>query len=404
MVHNWTWSAAGLKALTWAVKPFTRQRFAFGAAMVPSGKFKLVHALRGIAATWVVFFHAFWGEHITHLYEALPKPIAEFVFLRGFFGVEIFFVLSGFIIAHSVRDARITGRYLGNFAVRRSLRLDPPYWAAILFAVVMASVSAKVVHKQYTVPGIEDLIAHVTYTQVILGFPEINGVFWTLTYEVQFYLVLITSLLIFQKLAKHLSTTTSAIIVFAPLYIIAWVWGVFIFGDKDLGFFWIKWYGFFAGALGYWAASNRRLLIPFWALAAGLLFFGRDVSQACSLTAVLLHVALKRGSIVSALGWAPLQFLGTISYSLYLIHTPVQGASMFLLYRFIPRTVAGETLALFLSFLVCVAGSWVFWWAIERPSHEFAKRFGRLRRQTIQDRGTEAPTERLEAGATPEVS
>lgn len=340
-------------------------------------KFMLPQALRGIAATWVMLHHAFWGQHVVHLYAALPAPIAHFLFLRGFYGVEIFFVLSGFIIAHSIRGARINGRYIRDFAIRRSLRLDPPYWAAIAFALAMGALSARVTHQPYVFPSLADILSHLTYTQVFFGYPyTISGVFWTLTYEVQFYLILVIAVMLFQKLARRMRTIAAALIVFGPLYVIAWVWGVMIQGNNAEGFFYVNWYGFFAGALGYWAASKRQLLVPFWALVAGLLLLGRDISQVCAVTAVLLHVTLKNGSIVRALSFGPLQFLGTVSYSLYLIHTQVQGASMFLLYRFIPRTVGGEALALTLSALICIAAAAAFWWVIERPSHYLAKRFG----------------------------
>ena len=49
----------------------------------------------------------------------------------GHFGVNVFFVLSGFVIARSVRDGSMTPAYLGRFTLRRSVRLDPPYWSAI---------------------------------------------------------------------------------------------------------------------------------------------------------------------------------------------------------------------------------------------------------------------------------
>jgi peptidoglycan/LPS O-acetylase OafA/YrhL len=374
-----------------------------GEATPSPQKFMLPQALRGIAATWVMFHHAYWGRHIVHLYAALPQMVAQVLFLRGFYGVEIFFVLSGFIIAHSIRGAEVTGRYIRDFAIRRSIRLDPPYWAAIAFAVVMGALSARVVHKAYEFPSAADILSHITYTQMIFGYPfTISGVFWTLTFEVQFYLVLVISMMLFQKLARRLGVIAAALIVFGPLYAIAWIWGVFIPGANTEAFFYVNWYGFFAGALGYWAASKRSVVIPFWALAIGLLLLGRDISQVCAVTAVLLHVTLKNGSIVRTLSNRPLQFLGTISYSLYLTHTQVQGASMYLLYKFIPRTVGGEAVALILSALTCIAAAAFFWWIIERPSHALAKRFGgRTRRRAEACIPPDKSADIALSGATP---
>ncbi|RYF48432.1 MAG: acyltransferase [Cytophagaceae bacterium] len=343
-----------------------------------SEKFALVQALRGVAAVWVMLHHAFWGKHVEHLYKSLPSIVSNTVFLYGFFGVQIFFVLSGFIIAYSIRNKEVTPRFFRDFVIKRSIRLDPAYWAAIAFAIAMSAISAEVGNRSFQPPSVVDLLSHLTYTQAFFGhLYSISGVFWTLTYEVQFYLALVLLVMFFQLLAKKLGSISSGLLVFGAMYVVAWIWGVFIHADNSVGFFYVNWYGFFIGALAYWSASRKYLLFPFWVLIVGLVLSERDVSQVCALTAVVLHVALRTGHIVRSMSFAPIQFVGTISYSLYLTHTQVQGASMNLLYRYIPRTAIGEAFALALSAVCCVAVASLFWWIIERPSHNLAKRFGR---------------------------
>jgi peptidoglycan/LPS O-acetylase OafA/YrhL len=107
----------------------------------PSPRFTFIDALRGVAAISVVLYHVYLQD----LLPAARAPFAEpfhTVLANGYIGVYIFFVLSGFVIAHSVRDATITAGFIGRFALRRSLRLDPPYWAAIAAAIILPMLGA----------------------------------------------------------------------------------------------------------------------------------------------------------------------------------------------------------------------------------------------------------------------
>jgi peptidoglycan/LPS O-acetylase OafA/YrhL len=94
-------------------------------------RFVMVDSLRGIAALWVVFYHAYEGHHMTRLAEYLPTFVVT-VIANGDLGVAIFFVLSGFVIAHSVSRQTVDVRFMGRFILRRSVRLDIPYWFSML--------------------------------------------------------------------------------------------------------------------------------------------------------------------------------------------------------------------------------------------------------------------------------
>src|SRR5689334_15625966 len=92
-----------------------------------SGRFLFVDALRGFAALGVVIFHFTEADHIPLLASALPAWVV-LILNHGNLGVPVFFVLSGFVIAHSVHSERVTMPFAAKFMLRRSLRLDPPYW------------------------------------------------------------------------------------------------------------------------------------------------------------------------------------------------------------------------------------------------------------------------------------
>jgi len=156
-----------------------------------SSRFTYIDALRGLAALAVAAYHFYHSAGLMAVYDAsLPRFITA-PLSRGYLGVQIFFVLSGFVIAYSQRDTFVTLRYLGNFALRRSLRLDPPYWAAI-FAVIVLNWLAYRLHFEglEPMPSIPVVLANMIYIHDLLGVQKILSVSWTLCIEVQFYLIL----------------------------------------------------------------------------------------------------------------------------------------------------------------------------------------------------------------------
>ncbi|KAB1123843.1 acyltransferase family protein [Neorhizobium galegae] len=69
----------------------------------------------------------------------------ETALLNGGLGVAVFFVLSGFVIAHSLYDKPMSLPEFGRFTLRRSLRLDPAYWASIAVTIAFAALSSYLV-------------------------------------------------------------------------------------------------------------------------------------------------------------------------------------------------------------------------------------------------------------------
>ena len=152
-----------------------------------SRHYPCLDGLRGLAILLVV-------PHNTDItVPVLHGPFAVFAVLidRGWVGVQLFFVLSGFLITEQLCRSRHAPNYLGSFYARRVLRIVPLYAAAVVLAVVLAKVLASrghaVAHTAAWALWLGILVINWTEplgTQ-IAGFPQ----FWSLALEEQFYLV-----------------------------------------------------------------------------------------------------------------------------------------------------------------------------------------------------------------------
>lgn len=339
----------------------------------PPLRFVFADALRGIAAMWVVLFHAHEGRHLGLLASWLPAPVVAF-FHAGHLGVSIFFVLSGFVISYSVSRYRVDLGFIGRFALRRALRLDPPYWTSMVLVLFFGYVSQFFVpDKVFRFPDGRILAAHLLYLQEILRLPEINTVYWTLCLEVQFYLVFCLLMLLAHRFRRDESDCRPLHGVFVPAALLASAWPLrIIVSNPAPGLFFPHWHGFLIGVAVCWAMLG---LIPRWWFYAYAVLLGwagarhLDASVlVCVLTAFLLMEAARRGKLGSWLNLRPLLFVGMVSYSLYLIHNPITGAFYRVVYKLTGRSPVSEAFWFLPMIGVNLACAFGFWWLFERTS------------------------------------
>jgi peptidoglycan/LPS O-acetylase OafA/YrhL len=352
--------------------------------MEPGKRFLLVDALRGIAAISVLVFHLQAGHHIDMILGVLPEWVVV-VLQHGDLGVAIFFVLSGFVIAHSLHNRDVTLSVAGRFLLRRSLRLDPPYWAAIALTIGFVLLSAHfVAGKQPPFVSAPQILAHLVYQQDVLGFPAINTVFWTLCLELQFYCTYVLLLLAGRSYP-------AIVLVIASTISVAWPLGI-VTNSVWPGLFPPLWHCFLLGALVYCAWRKPALLVFCSTLivvvGAGGAYYRNWFSLTCSATALTLLIAALTGQIFTMFRWAWLQFLGAISYSLYLSHNFVTGASFRVGYLLTGETIATELLWSAITIAVCVSAAYSLWRWVELPSIALSHLVGlhhRTDRATVKD-------------------
>ena len=172
---------------------------------LPEGRMALVDALRGLAALWVAAYH-FYNAIAERGQLSWFEPLKR-VLEVGNLGVMVFFVLSGFVIACSVHRARVTGRYVGIFALRRSLRLDPTYWTVIWLTCLMALAKSSWTSATNPVAfTLGDVLLNMCYLNRLVQGPTIVAVGWTLCLEVQFYLVFVATCWVGQAVLRRATT------------------------------------------------------------------------------------------------------------------------------------------------------------------------------------------------------
>lgn len=346
--------------------------------MPSSSRFLFIDGLRGLAAMMVVVYH--FRITVSEVSQPWIWTWLSDVIRRGYLGVDVFFVISGFVISYSVRNYQHTVGFLLRFGIRRSIRLDPPYWATIVLQLIAIKLGwllfPALMNGEF--PSWPKVAAHFAYLQDLLGYGNIVGIFWTLCYEVQFYIVFVGALVVAERLCPFPGAARKA--MFYGIGLVTFVWSLLIFfgplSNPLPGLFLDRWYQFFLGVLAMQSVTSRRVQPEFVAATLLVLIgsatnvnFAAHGVMACAV-AVLVVVAGLRGKMHVWLASRFMLFLGLISYSLYLIHTVVGERFIKLL-----RVVVGQDLspglawaALIVTCLVSILCAWTMYKLIEAPA------------------------------------
>lgn len=336
----------------------------------PHLRLTTLEAGRAIAAILVVFHHA--GNNI-----AEPRFYGRTI-LGGYLehlhvGVDFFFVLSGFIIAWVHWPDIGRPERLGRYALRRFLRIYPPYWGILIpltIAYFLVSAAGK--------PHQRDL-GNVFFSLTLLPYPmpPIIGVAWTLVHEMLFYAVFGLIIAVGRKAIWLLPASGLAILVAqaaAPLPFPASI----LLSAYNLEFLF--------GIAAALALRSRTVPWPGAVAAAGMLAFVAFVALAPALPDVSLVYRLAFGlsSTLIVLGIVELErqgrasvppsvtFLGGASYAIYLIHGIALIATMHVLFRALPRSVPAELVLLLLVAAGIIAGS-LYYRFVETPLTAFLR-------------------------------
>ncbi|OPZ10970.1 MAG: O-acetyltransferase OatA [Alphaproteobacteria bacterium ADurb.BinA280] len=349
------------------------------------GHLAAITGLRGVAALWVMLFHLYEFSH--HADLRIGAVDVSGWLASGYLGVDLFFVLSGFLLAPAFIDLT-RRRGLRTFWRHRFRRVLPALWAQIVILLLVAALWG---------PGLPSAVE--IFTNLTLSFnllqnsSSINPVYWSLPVEWNFYLLLPLLALGFRGSARRVSLTIAAWIAFSIGFRLLCVWAYGRYGTEALEL--ARWIiqlpgridQFVIGMGAAWLSlqtriDSRRGGLLAWAGALAALglaalashvgnFMGDLLQPWVWLFYPLIAVAFASlslgvssapsGLIARLLSVRPLVWVGMISYSLYLWHLPFLQAFQHLFARPI-----GLTDSVLLSTVILLAAWLSFVW-IERP-------------------------------------
>jgi peptidoglycan/LPS O-acetylase OafA/YrhL len=295
-------------------------------------RYHLLDPLRGVAICCVMMTHFTVPGDAGSTFRDAVFPVSK----HGYLGVALFFLISGYCIAGAAARAAESPGSASRFLFHRFRRIFPPYWWSILLAVALALGTICVGGKTWVsiFPlDLRDWLLNAVLLQGPFGAGDIQLVYWSLTIEIQFYLVVGLILLLPWRIEWMV----------AFLAVASGLWRLFP-SLPTSGTFIAHWGQFSAGmACFYWLYNGHRsrraatLILLATAVSAALAEFvnplpylwwdslSRPLVDALAVAGAVLLIALHgaderlcRQPVLAWLGW-----LGMISYSLYLTHNIV---------------------------------------------------------------------------------
>jgi peptidoglycan/LPS O-acetylase OafA/YrhL len=289
--------------------------------------------VRGIAVLMVCIYHGFQalippGPKLPH-WERLILSVVGL----GWAGVNLFFVLSGFLITGILLDSANKPRYYSRFYSRRALRILPAYYLLIVVLLLVSKLRFVTYHTSWAFAVLS--FVYLSNITPLLGVPRDYQPLWSLAVEEHFYLIWPTAV---RALTRRSLVIAAALICVGELFARAFAvargglwWGPYTWLSAD---------GLALGALlaifarSHW--NSRGNLLRLASISALVTAVGLTASLAVprflaiTLRATFVNYAFL--SILSAVLWLGtgryrnlvnvrlLSFYGFISYGLYLVH------------------------------------------------------------------------------------
>ena len=352
--------------------------------MSTNHRYAHLDAMRAIAALCVAVLHI---SQVMEFSSSGGLWLLEFAddWQIGDFGVSLFFLVSGFVIPASFGDGVSRREGLRVFAIRRFFRLYPAYWLSIPFGL-------------WAVFWLHDkpidwptVAVNITMLQSVLGFRNLMGFYWTLAYELVFY-VLCAGLF-----ALGLLNRAGALVAMLSLLLLGYV-VVLVLGLRhtDLQFYadmptqlglmftgaiFRQWHD--GKGLNRWVKAMLALVVVMYAIPAarsvrfddGHLIFDPTGGWGVALALLFFIVFVMRWRLSHPV----LSWLGTISYSFYLFHTPFAHLAAWVLTLPGMAWAVGWDLTVYCAVLLVLTGIFsaaVYRW-LELPAIELGRRLSR---------------------------
>lgn len=323
---------------------------------------KVLDSLRGIAALSVLVFHYVLPNGVLH---KLYIKNMNILFQHGNLGVEIFFVISGFVIPYSLLGKGYTPRKFFSFMIKRIVRINPPAYVSMLLIIIQWYMIEHYVTME--TPYLAKLsfmqvLHNLLFTASFSKYVWISGVFWTLAIEFQFYIIIGT-------LYNYLFERKLSFFIILFLFV-----GLAPLLYRPHNFFSFLEYSSLFAMGGLTLFKKKDMIKDYIYLLTMALFFGvcyAELGIYSALVGAFTALAIQYLSFSNVIT----NFLGKISYSLYLTHLFAGLVCQFILVKFIST---GPFVNRFFMQLACItvaiASAYIFYLVVERPFIKLASR------------------------------
>lgn len=317
----------------------------------------VINSLRGIAALIVCFYH-----FVCTTTDYIENETILDVFSFGKKGVQIFFIISGIVIPLSMLKAKYNYRLFRKFIAKRFIRIEPPYIAAVILGIIYAIVRNYIPSSNDIdlVPSFQTIILHLGY--LIPFFDDvdwINPVFWTLSIEFQYYLILALIIPMVIGNNKVMKWVFAVIIIAMPLV------------SNEAAFF-PYWSAYFGLGIFYILYKYKKYsLIEFsviMVLCSSVVYLNQGLTDLLIGIGTLLTIHYF-SDFKNKIG----SFLGKISYSLYLIHSII-GSAVINYFSHIYKTPVSQFFVILFGISISIISAYFLWLIIEKPSQKIAQK------------------------------
>ncbi|UIA94530.1 acyltransferase (plasmid) [Erwinia tracheiphila] len=333
-------------------------------------KLESIQLLRGLAALSVVMFH----YRFYLVPDGADRTIPDQLFGWGAIGVDLFFVISGFIMVYVSSDKKYGTETSMKFIINRLTRILPTYYVLLLFAFLTGGAMSTFHYPEKVSNLISALTFHPYLTKPAPLYLPDSGMYnirWTLNYEIYFYLAFSICLLVKPRIT---ALCTWFLLPIALAYTLTSTFTVSTHG-YDFNSVMLRFLTnpiileFGIGALTgytYLYLKNKDVLnsaylsILCLALIVAGIALGQlkayNVISACAFFFLVLFFALQSQQILK---FTPklLIMLGNISFSWYLIHNPLAGFISGKVDKFYPGAMHST-----LGFIILIVTSIFFAW------------------------------------------
>ena len=315
---------------------------------------KSIVSLRGIASLAVCIYHIAIGNSLLFSDDNIIKAISAY----GYLGVEIFFIISGFVVPYSMYKNNYRLDKLGNFLLRRSIRVEIPYIVSIVVLLVLnyiSSLNASFRGSEYIIHW-KDIFANLFYLPDILQLNWLQPLYYTLKVEFQYYIIIG---LIFTFLVSK--TNLARVLVFLVLIGLSFISSIELF----------KYIVLFLLGIAAFLYKIEKIGLKYFLISTIILLgiisyqFYIDIVIVSALSLAYIFYMNRENAMLT--------FLGNISFSLYLIHIPSGGKVINYGLRFV-RDDFQKYLLFLLALGASIFVAYVFYLLIEKPAMKLSKR------------------------------